>query len=77
MKKATLTPRAYPAIPGESRRTKARKQAIAKAPARPEGLVEAPNYDRMSAPAWTETLSPSNRPGANDFQRIASRGLRC
>ena len=77
MQKLNLTPRQYSGLPGDSRRTKARKRAVATAPQRPEGVVEAARYDRMRAPVWEPAASAPTRPGAHDFQRVESRGLRC
>lgn len=77
MKKLTLTPRLYPAIPGESRRAKARQRALQQAPQRPEGAAEPARYDIMRAPAWTQGMAPAVRAGADDHKRISSRGLSC
>lgn len=47
------------------------------APAEPVEPVPPARYDRMRAPVWTQTLAPAALPGASDFQRVSSRGLRC
>lgn len=77
MKKLNLTPRIYPGLPGDSRRTAARKRASASVPARPAGAVEPARYDRMRAPVWEPAQAVPLRAGAHDFQRVASRGLSC
>ena len=77
MQKLNLTPRQYPGLPGDSRRTKARKRAVATAPQRAEGVVEPARYDRMRAPVWEPAASTPTRPGAHDFQRVESRCLSC
>lgn len=77
MKKPTLTPRLYPAIPGTSRRAAARQRALQQAPQRPEAAAEPARYDIMRAPAWTQGMTPAARAGADDHKQIASLGLGC
>jgi hypothetical protein len=43
----------------------------------PVAVVPSPCFDRMRAPAHVPEPSPALRPGALDYKRVATLGLRC
>lgn len=52
------------------------EQAVAPAP-EPAAVVQAPCFDRIRAPAYVPDAGPAMRPGALDYKRVATVGLRC
>ncbi|GKS97013.1 hypothetical protein [Acidovorax sp. SUPP2825] len=58
-------------------KAKVHARAKVQAQTRQAGAVEPAQYDRMRAPVWTTNPAPATRAGADDHQRIASRGYRC
>lgn len=43
----------------------------------PPGVVPPPSYDRMHGPAYVPDAGPALRPGAMDYKRCPTVGLRC